>query len=297
MSLHYLIDPFTIAGDIIDVSTAELGLTDATGSTVIRVPDGVAIHTNPTNLADLFLEKYDGLLAFYAGFPQIFADPCMFLNLPPWDDRTADLAASSGLLASSGFVNHCLLAGGNYFSTVHNGVPGYDVPPGYALPRLGNTTGATLNDASATYITDGVTPPMPGIEPNYFIYVETGLNAGVYQVLTVPLETQLTVTPAFPSNVVGMSYRILSASTQVVLTWESYRFTDNDDRTERFQRVYDETADLTCQVSFNGGVTFNPTTDGAVLNIPVPDQGASLQVQFFNPAGYRVYLGSWALIF
>ena len=205
MSLHYLIDPFTIAGDIIDVSTAELGLTDATGSTVIRVPDGVAIHTNPTNLADLFLEKYDGLLAFYAGFPQIFADPCM-------DVLTADLAASDGLLASSGFVNHCLLSNGVYFSTVFLGA-------------------------------------------------------------------------------------LAPAPTQAVLTWESYRFTDNDDRTERFQRIYDETADLTCLVSFNGGVTFNPTTDGAVLNIPVPDQGPDLQVQFFNPAGYRVYLGSWALIF
>jgi len=290
MSTHYQIDPFTTNGDIIDVVTAVSGTTESTGSVIIRIPDGVGIHSNPATLSALLLAKYDGLLAFYAGFTQILGDDCQ-------DTLTVDLPLSSRLLVSTGFVNHCLLAGGNYFSTVHNGVPGYDVPPGYALPRLGNTTGATLNDASATYITDGVTPPMPGIEPNYFIYVETGLNAGVYQVLTVPLETQLTVTPAFPSNVVGMSYRILSAPTQVVLTWESYRFTDNDDRTERFQRVYDETADLTCQVSFNGGVTFNPTTDGAVLNIPVPDQGASLQVQFFNPAGYRVYLGSWALIF
>ena len=69
MSIYYLIDPFTAAGDITDVITGSPSLNpiNATGSTVIRIPDGVALNDDPTNLADLLNEKYDGLLAFYEG--------------------------------------------------------------------------------------------------------------------------------------------------------------------------------------------------------------------------------------
>ena len=115
MSIHYLISPFTTNGDIIDVITAESGQSESTGSTVVRVPDGVAIHNDPTNLNDLLTSKYAGLLAFYAGFTDILADPCL-------DVLTADLPNSTGLLASSGFVNHCLLRtmpySGSFVSTV-----------------------------------------------------------------------------------------------------------------------------------------------------------------------------------
>jgi hypothetical protein len=205
MSTHYQIDPFTTNGDIIDVVTAVSGTTESTGSVIIRIPDGVGIHSNPATLSALLLAKYDGLLAFYAGFTQILGDDCQ-------DTLTVDLPLSSRLLVSTGFVNHCLLAGGNYFSSTFLGA-------------------------------------------------------------------------------------LVPAPTQCVLTWESYRFIDDDTKSERFTRNYDETSDLTCLVSFNGGATYSATTDGAVLNIPVPDQGQDLKVRFTNPAGYRVYLGSWALIY
>lgn len=99
MSIHYLIDPFTNNGDIIDVVTTESGASNATGATVIRIPDGVAIHDNPTNLNDLLTAKYDGLLAFYAGFTEIVADSCM-------DGATVDPSNIKGAILSSGFVNH-----------------------------------------------------------------------------------------------------------------------------------------------------------------------------------------------
>jgi len=111
MSIYYLIDPFTAAGDITDVITGSPSLNpiNATGSTVIRIPDGVALNDDPTNLADLLNEKYDGLLAFYAGFTDIVADACM-------DPLTVDLVGppvSTGVLVSEGYVHHCILPSGN----------------------------------------------------------------------------------------------------------------------------------------------------------------------------------------
>jgi hypothetical protein len=101
MSIHYLISPFTPNGDIIDVVTSETGQTESTGATIVRVPDGVAILNDPTNLNDLITSKYAGLLAFYAGFPDILADPCL-------DVLTVDVPNSSGVIVSSGFVNHSI---------------------------------------------------------------------------------------------------------------------------------------------------------------------------------------------
>jgi hypothetical protein len=204
MSIHYQIDPFTTVGNILDVLTAESGTSDATGSTIIRIPDGVSIKPPPTKLVDLLIDKSDGLLAFYAGFTQIFSDSCL--------NTTVDLTNSHRLLVSNGFVNHCLLDGGIYLSTVHVGA-------------------------------------------------------------------------------------LIPAPSQCVLTFEEYVYVDSDDKTGRFQRTYTESSGLTCQVSFNGGGSFNSTTNGAVLNVPVPDQGSDLKVRFDNPTGDRVYLGSWSLVY
>lgn len=102
MSIHYLIDPFTTNGDIIDVVTAENGQTESTGTTIVRVPDSVSIQDGPATLNDLITEKYDGLLASYPGFTEIVADSCL-------DDLTFDAANSDRVLFSSGFVNHTFL--------------------------------------------------------------------------------------------------------------------------------------------------------------------------------------------
>ena len=109
MSILYLIDPYTVDGDITDVLSGDLGPVNATGSTVVRVPDGVALEDTPQDLVELIDEKYGGLLAFYAGFTDIVADACM-------DPLTVDLVgplASTGVLVSEGYVHHCILPGGN----------------------------------------------------------------------------------------------------------------------------------------------------------------------------------------
>jgi hypothetical protein len=100
MSVHYLIDPFTTNGDVIDVVTApENGQTEATGATIIRIPDGVPIRDNPTNRTELIAEKYDAMLASYPGFENILADPCL-------DTLTFDVANSLRAQFSDGWVNH-----------------------------------------------------------------------------------------------------------------------------------------------------------------------------------------------
>ena len=109
MSIHYLIDPFTPFGDIIDVSTSLIGQIDSTGATVILVPDGVAIHNSPANLADLLTEKYLGLLASYAGFTDIVADACM-------DQLTVNLTLSAKVQTGAGFVHHVVQPSGDLIS-------------------------------------------------------------------------------------------------------------------------------------------------------------------------------------
>jgi hypothetical protein len=203
MSIHYLIDPFTTNGDIIDVITAESGQTDATGATVVRVPDGVAIHNNPTDVTNLLTQKYDGLLGFFAGFTQIVGDSCM------GGDNVATVKAG---ITSAGFVNHGLFGSG---------------------------------------------------------VVQFGP-------LTLPF-----------------------APTQCVLTWELFSFTEANDKTGRYQRVYvEEDPNLIgCNVSFDNGAHLSFPTSDTVLNIPVIGQGTTFILNLSNVTSNRYYLGSWALIF
>ncbi len=70
----------------------------------------------------------------------------------------------------------------------------------------GQTAATTnvLNDPSGTFLTSGVTPVD-------FVFVQTGPDAGIYQVQTVNSETQLLVDSAtpFPATAVGVTYRIV----------------------------------------------------------------------------------------
>lgn len=91
------------------------------------------------------------------------------------------------------------------------------------------------------------------------------------------------------------------APAQVVITWETFTLTSSDPKTDRFQRTYTEIpsspSNVTCQVSFNGGVTFTAAMDGAVLNIPVPAQGTNFVIKLTNTSTGRLGIGSWAVIY
>jgi len=211
MSIYYLIDPFT-GGNVVDIVSSETGQTDATGFLIVRIPDGVKIQGNPTNLTDLLTAKYSGLLASYAGFTNIIADPCL-------DQTNIDLVNSYDLMVGAGYVNHCI-APGVFFGRQYMSVP----------------------------MTLGSTP------------------------------------------------------TQCIIAWEEFSFLNSDNKDQRFQRTYVEESGTicSCDVSFNGGTTFNTVQNGAVFTIPGSDQGSSFIITLTKSSGaplQRIYLGSWALIF
>jgi hypothetical protein len=91
------------------------------------------------------------------------------------------------------------------------------------------------------------------------------------------------------------------APNQAVITWETYEDDDSDALSDRFTRVYTEVAstpsNITCQVSFNGGATFNSTTDGSVISIPPADQGTNFVIKFTNAFTSRLSIGSWAVLY
>lgn len=73
MSTHYLIDLYN--DSINDVLTAQGSppMSSVTGNYVVRVEDGVPVR-NPTNLADLIIKKYLGLLGTHGLYTQITGD-------------------------------------------------------------------------------------------------------------------------------------------------------------------------------------------------------------------------------
>lgn len=90
------------------------------------------------------------------------------------------------------------------------------------------------------------------------------------------------------------------APPEAITTWEVATRNYIDASGDPIQAVYQEqdpTALMTCDVSFNGGGTFNPVTDGQFFNVPVPDQGTNLVFRWTNTSSSRVYLTSWAVIY
>jgi hypothetical protein len=92
-----------------------------------------------------------------------------------------------------------------------------------------------------------------------------------------------------------------SAPGTALVTWEVFSVTDADPSSGILVRTYTELpsvpSNLTCEVSFNGGSTYNPTTDSSVLNVVGGDQGTAFIIQLTNVTQGRLYLGSWAVVY
>lgn len=119
MSTHYLVDthvtPFSAAGNprILDVIEASGGTSPMVGGLTIRVPDYVPIQP-PTTVftpgTGLLARKYQGLLAYYAGFPYITYDDLTDLS-------GVNFASSTrGYFGNRGEVS--IAPGGSFVSTV-----------------------------------------------------------------------------------------------------------------------------------------------------------------------------------
>jgi hypothetical protein len=92
-----------------------------------------------------------------------------------------------------------------------------------------------------------------------------------------------------------------TAPTQALATWEVFTVADTDPSGTLFQRTYVEQPSLptyaTCQVSFNGGTSYVPTTDSTIINVLSSDQGTAFILQLTNVTTGRLFVASWALIY
>jgi hypothetical protein len=211
MSTLYLVDlhnPVGPSSEINDVHFSETGEVVLGGNVVIRVPDGVSLGSNPTDLFELVTKKQAGLLAFYTGYTRITMDAfASGSNIDP--------------LASTKFV------AGDRGTT-----------------NISQDAGAILQ--SVPWTLDGLAPA------------------------------------------------------QCVVTFETFNVAFSTPVSGRMTRTYQETvpgAVVTCDVSFNGGATFLATTDGGLLNIPLPDQGTSFVFRITSLGISKTFLGSWAVIY
>lgn len=90
------------------------------------------------------------------------------------------------------------------------------------------------------------------------------------------------------------------APSQAVVTWEVFDCLDYNPKDGRLVRTYaGRYADAvsTCEVSFDGGVSFYAVADGGAVNIPPASQGTNLVLQILNTSANPIHLGSWAVIY
>lgn len=89
--------------------------------------------------------------------------------------------------------------------------------------------------------------------------------------------------------------------TQAVITWEAFSTPFMDTKDQHAQRYYVEEStgvgNFICQVSFDNGVHWYPTTDGAVLNIPIAGQGTNFILSLQNISSSKLWLGGWAMLY
>lgn len=89
--------------------------------------------------------------------------------------------------------------------------------------------------------------------------------------------------------------------TQAAVYYETFEYIDSSPKDLAHVRTYQEvsTSYVRCEVSFDNGLHYFTTMDGALFNIPEANRGNQFIIRFTNvtnPAK-RVYLGNWTLLY
>lgn len=110
----------------------------------------------------------------------------------------------------------------------------------------------------------------------------------------------VSLNPQIKTNVIALG----STPTQAIVTWELFMVSHSDSKNDRATRVYTEVdsnlASFNMLVSFNNGSTWQAVSDGTLFNIAPVDQGNQLimaPVAISSTGSFRIYVGSWAVIF
>ena len=111
MPIHYLIDPFSSNGRILEVRQSKNGQSRSTAALVMSVPDGM-VSGSPTNMAAVASMKYDALRTSY-GYAKALFDTCLTA-------AQVDTSASTGVILGNGYAYHCIGSAGALYSTAVN---------------------------------------------------------------------------------------------------------------------------------------------------------------------------------
>jgi len=91
---------------------------------------------------------------------------------------------------------------------------------------------------------------------------------------------------------------------QALVTYEVFAYVDEDPADAAFQRHYQELppdTDVMVEVSFDGGATFLPVQDKALVSIPISSRGTQLLLKFtrtsYVDSVAKVLIGSWAVLY
>jgi hypothetical protein len=285
MATHYLVDlhanPLSTA-KFLDIRSPLNGESVMSGSFIVQVPEGVSVD-NPTSLAELIDQKYQGILAFFTGFTRITYDDML-------DASSIDTTASAGTFGNRQQI--AVAPAGGVLRSVVVPLTGDPVRSGTGGISTGNdifsVTGANFTVSPVIQVGDVLT-----------------FDSNNYTVIAVPpgglSNNQVQVNQNVPTASGSWSItRNTSDPIQAAITWELYEMVDTNPYNDRYQRVYKELAPTTLVVeaSFDGGTTFLPVSDRSVVNIPPGNRGRELVMRFTNnQASTRVRVGSWAVAY
>ncbi len=71
-------------------------------------------------------------------------------------------------------------------------------------------TGSNGVTSTSTFTSAGSTFQTNGVSTSHLLFIRSGSQAGVYAIASVPSQTSITIVGTFPSNVSGVTYRIVS---------------------------------------------------------------------------------------
>lgn len=98
----------------------------------------------------------------------------------------------------------------------------------------------------------------------------------------------------------SLTQTLATTPTTAVFRYEFFQYIESDPSSGQYTRKYQDitnASDIVIDVTFNGGNSFLTATNGALLNIPIGDQGNQFSLQVHRTAGTPAYIGSWAIVY
>ena len=278
MSTLYRLDRFAsplTTARILDVGAGPQ--INAVGSFVIKVPDNVPIQ-KPTDYADLLTQRSLGYLLTFSSFPRVMFDDLL-------DASAVDMANSTGIML--GNPGEAVLFPGGILQSQTVSL-GLAVLEGTFNVTNGSNIVPTTVSQVGVVVGSVIFASQPSVE-----YTVFAVN---------PTYIQLNATYTGTTDAKSLAYSVpASAPTQTLVTWDTFTNSNSDSKSGQYGRQYTEEPNvpglITCELSFNNGVTWGTAYDGTVYDVPSVGQGTSFKIRLTNASANRLSIGSWSLLY